>query len=165
MSDKTASSRTLELFVRSLSSSATSVGIGAIIEQLDLLQADGSLDDYTVTIWGDRLSTDSTVARTDKGAFIHHRIAEFRQWAHEHDAVLEGGFETRTIHSSITDETHEFITLPSLALTARRNGSLEWVVPSSQGGGPVTTVRDRLVSLSHDEQPEESEQSVRVADT
>lgn len=164
MSDKTASSRSLELFVRSLSSSATGARIEAIIEQLDLLEGDGLFDDYTVTIWGQRLSTNSATARTDKGAFIHHRIAEFRQWAHEHDAVLEGGFETRTIHSAITGETHEFITLPSLALTARINGNLEWVVPSSRAGEPVTTVRDRLVALSQGDHPTPEGSAARVVD-
>lgn len=164
MSDKTASSRTLELFVRSLSSGATGVRIESIIEQLNLLQGEGLFDDYTVTIWGQRLSTDSAISRTTKGAFIHHRITEFRQWAHEHDAVLEGGFETRTIHSAITDETHEFITLPSLALTSRINGNLEWVVPSSQTGEPVTTVRDRLLTLSQGEFQSPEGSTARVVD-
>jgi hypothetical protein len=164
MSDKTASSRTLELFVRSLSSSATGVRIEMVIEQLDLLKRDDLFDDYTVTIWGQRLSTDSATSRTDKGAFIHHRVAEFRQWACERNVILEGGFETRTIHSTITGETHEFITLPSLALAAWRNGNLEWVVPSSRAEEPVTTVRDRLVELSQGNHPAPEGSAARVVD-
>lgn len=161
MPGKTVPSHTLELFVRSLSSSATGVRIESIIEQLDRLQADDLLDDYTVTVWGERVSTDPVITQTDKGAFIRHRIEEFRQWANENDIVLEGGFETRTIHSAITNETYEFITLPCQVLTARRNGSLEWIAPSSRVGSPVTTVRDRLIALGYNGfELQESEQRV-----
>lgn len=149
MSGKTVSSHTLELFVRSLSSSATGIRIEAIIEQLDQLQTTDLIEDYTVTIWGERVSTDPVVSEIGEGAFIRHRVAEFKQWATDHEMELEGGFETRTTHSSITDETHEFITLPCLALAARRNGNLEWIVPSSRLNS-IRTVQDRLVALTRE---------------
>ncbi|MFC6961512.1 HTH domain-containing protein [Halocatena marina] len=164
MSDTTAPSRTLELFVRSLSSSDMGVRIDEVLDQLNRLRADGCVDEYTVTVWGERMSTNPITTRTDEGAFIRSRIVEFRQWAHEHDVTLEGGFETRTIHSAITGETHEFITLPSLVLTARHNDTLEWIVPFSGSDGPVTSVWDHLTSLMNEQPDSEERRSLPAVD-
>lgn len=147
MPDTTASSRTLELFVRSLSPSVMGVRIDDVIEHIDRLHADECFDEYTVTVWGERISTRSATARTNEGAFIRSRIIEFRRWAHKHDVTLAGGFKTRTQHSHITGETHEFITLPSVVLAARCDGSLEWIVSSSHDDG-ITSVWERLSALA-----------------
>jgi hypothetical protein len=155
MSDEIAASRTLELYVRSLSSSTTGIRLGSIVDRLEAFAAEGYIDDYTVIVWGERVSTDAAVAQTDVGMSIRRRIVEFRQWANENNTTLEGGFETRTVHSSITDETHEFITLPSVALASRRKGTLEWVVPSSDESG-MTTAMDQLESITNDWQESES---------
>lgn len=162
MSDTTA--RTLELFVRSLSSSAIGIQIGEILDQLDRLQAEECFDEYTVTVWGERISAGSIAARTNEGAFIHSRVVEFRQWASEHDITLEGGFENQTTHSALTGETNEFITLPSMVLAARREGSLEWIVPSTQGEGN-TSVWDRLSALRRAHRDsEQDKKSMRAID-
>lgn len=164
MSETTAPYRTLELFVRSLSSSAMGVRIDDVLDQLDRLQAGEHFDEYTVTVWGERVSAGSIATRTDEGAFIRSRTIEFRQWARDHDITLEGGFETQTGHSAITGETHEFITLPSMVLAARREGALEWIVPSSQDE-EVTSVWDRLSALERTHRdPEQEKKSIRAAD-
>jgi hypothetical protein len=164
MSDETATSQTLELYIRSLSSSTTGIRIESIIDRLKALVAEGDITDYTVTVWGERVSTDAAVSQTDQGVFIHRRIAEFRQWASEHGVTLEGGFDTRTVHSSITGDTHEFIPLPSVALAARRDGDLEWVVPSSDDTG-TTSAMDRLESITSDwQEPETVERAAVPSD-
>jgi hypothetical protein len=164
MSDETTTSQTLELYVRSLSSSATGIRLESIIDRLKAFVAEGHINDYTVTVWGERVSTDETVSQTDQGAFIHRRIAEFRRWASEHGATLEGGFDTRTTHSSITGETHEFVPLPSVALAARRDGDLEWVVPSSDDAG-TTSAMDQLESITSDwQEPETVERTAIPSD-
>lgn len=156
MSDETAASRTLELYVRSLSSGA-GVQVESLIDRLDTFATEGYIDDYTVTVWGERVSTGPTVAKTDSGASIRRRITEFRQWANQHDVTLEGGFDRQTVHSSITGKTHEFITLPSVTLAARRDGDLEWVVPSSdEARAEPTTPMDRVQSIANDWQESET---------
>lgn len=151
MTDETAPARTLELSVRSLSASATGCRGADILDQLDQLTAASRIREYTVTIWGKRISTAPAISRTDSGSGIRTQIAAFKQWANEHGASLEGDFTTRTIYSSITGDTHAFITLPSLALAARREGYLDWVSPSSQEDEPIMTVRDKLASITrHD---------------
>lgn len=158
MSDETAASRTLELYVRSLSSGA-GVRVESLIDRLDTFVTEGYIDDYTVTVWGERVSTGPTVAQTDSGASIRRRITEFRQWANQHNVTLEGGFDRRTVHSSITGETHEFITLPSVTLAARRGGDLEWIVPSSssdEARAETTTPMDRVRSIATDWQESET---------
>lgn len=149
MSGETATPQTLELYVRSLSSSTTGIRLESVIDRLESFVTEGHIDEYTVTVWGERVSTTPAVARTERGTSIRRRIAEFRQWADEHDVTLGGGFDTRTIHSSITNETDTFITLPSVALAARRDGDLEWVVPSTDESG-MTTAMDRLESITND---------------
>lgn len=150
MSDEIAASRTLELYVRSLSS-GTGIRVESIIDRLDAFAAEEYIDDYTVTVWGERISTGGAVARTDAGASIRRRITEFRQWAAQHDVTLEGGFGRKTVHSSITGETHEFVTLPSIALAYRQDGDLEWVVPSSDESEIETiTPMDRVKSIANE---------------
>lgn len=156
MSDEIAASRTLELYVRSLSSGA-GVQVESIIDRLETFATEGYIDDYTVTVWGERVSTGPAVAQTDSGGAIRRCITEFRRWANQHDVTLEGGFERQTVHSSITSETHEFITLPSVTLAARRDGDLEWVVPSSDtASAETTTPMDRVRSIANDWQESEA---------
>lgn len=160
MSDNARSSTTIELYVRSLSSGA-GVRVETMIDRLEAFTTDGEIDDYAVTVWGSRVSTDPAVARTDTGAAIRERVVEFKQWATERGATLEGGFERETVHSAITGETHEFISLPSVALACRRDGELEWVAPSTTGEGTApTTPMDRITRLTTERQ--ESEPSERA---
>ncbi len=127
-----------------------------MIDRLEAFRTDGEIDDYTVTVWGSRVSTDPAVARTDAGATIRERVAEFKQWATECGATLEGGFDRETVHSAITGETHEFISLPSVAMACRRNGELEWVVPSATAEeAPPTTPMDRIRTLANERQGSE----------
>lgn len=156
MSDEATSSRTLELYVRSLSSSA-GVHVESIIDRLDMFAAEGYIKDFTVTVWGERISTGSSVARTDTGASLRRRVTEFRQWASHNGVTLEGGFERRTVHSSITGETHEFVTLPTVALAARTDGEIEWVVPSTDETETETiTPMDRVQTIATEWQESET---------
>lgn len=160
MSDNARSSRTIELYVRSLSS-GTGVQVEAMIDRLESFATDGEIEDYAVTVWGSRVSTDPAVARTDAGGSIRERIVEFKQWATERGTTLEGGFDRETVHSAITGETHEFISLPSVAIACRRDGELEWVAPSTpaEETEPVTPM-DRITTLTTERQ--ESEPSERA---
>lgn len=155
MSDNARSSTTVELYVRSLSS-GTGVRVEKMIDHLEAFATDGEIDDYSVTVWGSRVSTDPAVARTDAGAAIRERIVEFKQWATECGTTLEGGFERETVHSAITGETHEFISLPSVALACRNDGELEWVAPSTptEKTEPVTPM-DRITQLTNERQESE----------
>lgn len=164
MSDNARSSTTIELYVRSLSS-GTGVQVEGMIDHLETYVTDGAIDDYTVMVWGSRVSTDPAIARTDAGAAIREQVVEFKQWATECGATLEGGFERETVHSAITGETHEFISLPSVALACRRDGELEWVVPSTAGEAtaPVTPM-DRITSLTNERQSEPSERATIPSD-
>lgn len=165
MSDNAESTTTVELYVRSLSS-GTGVPVEAIIDHLDVFETDGQIDDYTITVWGSRVSTDRTVAHTDAGAFIRNRVAEFKQWATESGSTLNGGFDRETVHSAITGETHEFIPLPSVALACRRDGELEWVVPSTdtEGVDPVTPMDQITQFMNEHQEAETSERAVVPSD-
>ncbi len=162
MSDRASPSQTLELYVRSLSS-GTGTPVESMIDQLERAQTDGEISDYSVTVWGERISTEPTVARTAAGKRIRERVREFRQWATESGETLSGGFDRETIHSAITGDSHEFITLPSVALACRNEGELSWVVPSkpAETADPVTAA-DRLRSLLTDRTESDSRERAVV---
>lgn len=139
--------RTIDLFVRSLADQDTSPQLPALLDRLECLTEAGELDDYDVHVWGERISTDDAVSRTGAGARIRNRIIEFREWASDLGYELSGGFERRSIHSAITGETNEHITLPTVALCERSGETIETVVPHESGDG-VVTVADYLSSRS-----------------
>lgn len=140
---------TLELYVRSLSSSATGTCLESIVNRLSSLSAAGTIDEYSIMIWGERVSTDSGIIQTEPGAMIRRRVVEFKHWGDENGMTLGGGFDKETVHSSITGETHEFITLPAIALAARTNGQLDWVAPAADGAETWTPL-DRLNAMDND---------------
>lgn len=137
----------IELFVRSLSADETQPRLEQLIDRLESLDAAGHIATYEIHVWGDRVSRSPIVAQTDAGAFIRNRVIEFREWAADVGVSLPGGFESTSLHSAITGQTHEYITLPSVALAERNgDGRLRAVAPRADEDG-VTTVSDHLDSL------------------
>lgn len=137
----------IELFVRSLSADETQPQLEQLVDRLELLAEAGHVSTYEIHVWGDRVSRSSVVAQTDAGAFIRNRVIEFREWAADNDCSLPGGFESTSMHSAITGQTHEYITLPSVALAERNgDGRLRAVAPRADDEG-VTTVSNHLDSL------------------
>jgi hypothetical protein len=140
---------TVELYVRSLCGEAAKEPQEAVIERLSRLERDGVVDEYTVRVWGRRICPDTAAADTDAGRFVLDRIEAFEDWAAEAGASVRSFFDTAEVDSSITGESYEAITVPTLTLAEFRGEELQWVSPCADGG-TVYTVADRLDALEAD---------------
>ncbi|MFC5972508.1 HTH domain-containing protein [Halomarina salina] len=119
---------TLELYVRSLSADAGTAAVGDVLDRMAGLVADGVVDGYDVTVWGDGVSLDDRVLATDAARTIRDSVEEFQRWADETGRTLSG-FETRDTRSAVTSEVRHNLTVPTVALAERRGETLTWVAP------------------------------------
>lgn len=87
---------TATLYVRSLAAGDNHARIEETLSRLDDLESNGTIDDYTVHVWGEGVSLDPRIADTDAGGFIRERVAAFREWAYETGRTLTGFREHRT---------------------------------------------------------------------
>jgi DNA-binding Lrp family transcriptional regulator len=137
---------TVELYVRSLCSGIERPPQESAIERLERLERDGVLDEYTVHVWGRRVSPDSAAAETAAGRFVLSRIDEFRNWARRNGASVRSFFDTHEVDSAITGESYTAITVPALTLAEFHGDDLHRVTPCSRDGA-VHTVDDHLDAL------------------
>lgn len=147
--DESAAPLTVELYVRSLCADAAKAPQEAAIERLSRLERDGVVDEYTVHVWGRRISPDAAAADTDAGRFVLDRIEAFEDWANDVGTSIRSFFDTDEVDSSITGESYVAITVPTLTLAEFRGDELRCVAPCADDG-TVHTVSDRLDVLEAD---------------
>jgi len=138
---------TVELHVRSLAPRGGKGQQESAIERLDQLASTGRIEEFSVNVWGRRVSLSSAAAETDAAQFVLDRVDEFRDWARRTGRSVDSFFETRRVESSITDEQYAALVLPSLTLAEYRDGELAYVAPCTDGD-TVHTVDDRLDVLA-----------------
>lgn len=146
----TATTRSLELFVRSLAPEGTGDEQVAVVTQLDRLQESGQIAEYSVTVWGNAVTHDSPLAQTEAGDRVLGRVAEFEQWAADEGLSLDQFIQRDEVHSTIRDTTQTVIRLPAMMIAEYENGKLQTVTPHEHDDG-VVTVQDRLDSLEDSE--------------
>lgn len=136
---------TVTLYVRSFSPPGLRSRQVDIIERLAAYEANGTVDDYSVEVWGRQVPT-ADDCRSATSRRIHERIESFREWAATHGRALEPFFTTETIRSRITAETHTRVVLPAMTLVEYVDDEIRFISPSTDGE-TVTTVADRLDRL------------------
>jgi hypothetical protein len=102
-----------------------------VIERLDELQDEECITSYTVTVWGEAIAPESTIARTEAGQAILETVDEFTRWAAQHDLSFLGAFEEQKITSMIDDEQWTVIPFPTMCLAVREDGGIRCVAPCS----------------------------------
>lgn len=137
---------TATLYVRSLAAGDNHARIEETLSRLDDLESNGTIDDYTVHVWGEGVSLDPQITETDAGGFIRERVAAFREWAHETGRTLTG-FREHTTRSAMTGRVYCNLRLPAMVLAERRGEDIEWVSPCEDEDSEPTTVVDRLATL------------------
>ena len=142
----TATTRSLELFVRSLAPEGTGDEQVAVVSQLDRLQESGQIEGYSVTVWGNAVTHDSPLAETEAGEELLERVAEFEQWAADETLSLDRFIQRDEVHSTIRETTRTVIRLPAMMIAEYEEAELQTVTPHEHDDG-VVTVRDRLDSL------------------
>lgn len=133
------------LYVRSLSPPGACAHQRTVVDRLETLESNGTVDEYTVEVWGSQLAT-SDATRSGTGRQIFDRIEQFRSWAKTHGRSIESFFATETVRSKITDEEYTRVVFPTMTLAEYVEGELRFVSPSNQGEA-VTTVADRLDAI------------------
>lgn len=136
----------IELFVRSLATTGASGRVKTVLDQLETQTDRGTVDRYTVTVWGEQIRPSDAV-RTTSGQHVLDSLQAFREWASDVGVRIDRFYETRTIDRSFVDETYTITILPALAMAEYEHGTLTHVTPHVDDGD-VQTVQDRLDELT-----------------
>jgi hypothetical protein len=134
----------VDLFVRSLSPVGARGRPARAIERLRGLVEAGTIDEYSVTVWGKEVELSSETAVEEGEDLVLDRVAEFRSWAAERGVALDA-LERREV-STVTGETHTVLALPVMVLVESIGDEIGCVTPCTTEEG-VLTVGDRLGSL------------------
>lgn len=135
---------TVDLFVRSLSPVGARGRPPETIERLRSLTEAGTVDDYSVTVWGREIGLSSEAASEERERLVLDRVTALRSWAAEQGVTLDAS--ERQEVSALTGETYTALTLPVMVLVESAGDDLTCVTPCTTDGG-VLTVEDRLESL------------------
>lgn len=137
--------RRLALYVRSLGAHGSSRVQEIVVERLERLQREGVIEGFETHVWGDQLALGGALSRTDAGVALGATVDAVHEWAADAEVELVG-FERRVLASAITDEHHEVVVLPALALVEYEDDVLTHVSPCRKPDG-CRTVGDRLLEL------------------
>jgi hypothetical protein len=140
----------LELYVRSLAPGGAIDYQEEVLRRADHLEAEGTVDEVAVTVWGSRVCPDSRAARTATGRFVFDRLAAFGRWADRNGVDLD--LDREPVRSSVTGETRETVVLPVVALAEFRPGGLTFVAPCVDDGVPYAVV-DHMDGLEEGRPP------------
>lgn len=158
----TSTDRSIELFVRSLTSSGIVYKQETVLDTLDRLDDRGVVDHYDVTVWGDQVVPGSIAAQTDTGEEILDAIDAFHSWAAENDVTVDRFFTDRAVTSSITGDPVTAISLPVIAMAEYEDGQLVSVTPH-ETEEDIQTVIDRLDALKDQATPASESTATPVA--
>jgi len=144
MPTASARSRSVALFVRSLSPTETPAPRHA--DRVRALETDGRVEAASVTVWGSEVELSARARRTPAGKCVLDRVADFRAWADERGVSMTPFFETREVSSSLTGEEYTALRLPVTCLAEYDGDELVHVAPYSTGEA-ICSVADRLRRL------------------
>jgi DNA-binding Lrp family transcriptional regulator len=137
--------RQLALYLRSLGAHGSSRVQEIVVERLERLEREGVIEGFETHVWGDQLALGGALARTDAGVALGTTVDDIHAWAADTEVDLVG-FERRVLASAITDEHHEVVVLPALALVEYEGDELVHVSPCRKPEGCLT-VGERLAEL------------------
>lgn len=128
-----------------------------VVERLQTLAEDGSIDELDVNCWGASIGITQTAERDPVGR--RDRIPEFKQWADERNYTLRPAFDWRATESADTEQkpSGEIVT-PLITLAVYTGDHLQAVYPHVDGEN-VCTVHDGVEALESIAGPEDTEQS------
>ncbi|WP_123533256.1 HTH domain-containing protein [Halosimplex salinum] len=135
----TADRRHVDVFVRSM---LPPLGVKAtqetLISRLDELSEESTIDGVSVKVTGNRLCLCGTCTETDAEAALLDRFRELDEWGDEFDASTSPFFETRTLDSSITNETARALVPPRVTVALYCDGTLTGVFPCEMDDSSYT---------------------------
>lgn len=125
----------VDIFVRSLAppGSVHDEQI-AVLARLDALEDRGTLEGWTVTIWGERICECAVCLGTRAGQAIHDQIQEFRYWAEQVSENVSLPFERLAIESEIAETQTDVLVPPRVTLAVYAGDRLLRVFPYTVDG-------------------------------
>ena len=106
----------------------------AVLERLSALDDHGRVDDWSVTIWGERLCECEVCTATDTGRAVTERMREFRKWAGRVDGEIVLPFERREVTSELAGTEIEALVPPRLTIAVYADDELARVYPCTADG-------------------------------
>lgn len=117
----------MELFLRSLAPPGIREQQETIINRVAQLSTNGTIQEHTLTIWGDRIRLD-TAPQTDTEEAIREKIERIRRWEATNSVSLAPGFEERQINSPI-EGSYTVLILPIIGLAVYTQTDIWGIFP------------------------------------
>lgn len=136
----------IEVFVRSLAPVGAGRPQETVVRTLERLTDRSTVDDYRVTVCGKEVPADRDQAATAFCERLLNCVEAFEAWAERNDRDLNGVFDRKETHSSITGNDRVCRVVPVLAMAEYEGTDLRFVAPSAGEAGQVSVV-DRLEEL------------------
>lgn len=126
-----ADSVTVELFLRSYTPTSRHVDRSALVESVTERVENGMIDDYDVTVVGDRICVCDCCTELYAEEDTYNVVTDLVEWR---SGPLEtSGVSERAVESEITGEYHHTLTLPEQALGVFVDDALVGVFPCTDG--------------------------------
>ena len=126
-----ADSVTVELFLRSYTPTGHHLDRSALVESVTEKVEDGTIDDYDVTVVGDRICVCDCCTELYAEEDTFESVAALAEWR---SGPLEAsGITERAVESAITGEYHHTISLPEQTLGVFVDETLVGVFPCTDG--------------------------------
>jgi len=136
----------VDLYVRSMCPAGAHDRQERVIERIQSMNEAGDVEEVSIVVWGDRISTDTAAGHTDRGRDIPDRIAAFQRWALREGVSLPW-VQPRRVGRVATDAHREANSLPVMCLAEYVDGDLTHVT-SHADGDTVRCVDDHLARLA-----------------
>lgn len=134
-----------ELYVRSLAPRGAHASQEAIVQRLLDMESEQSLE-FSLTVWGDQIATDTAVTRTEAGRTALDTVRRFESWAATNGYTVEPFFSD--VHrESLVDAAHDVIVPPHVCLALYDEGDVTGVFPCSDHGIHYT-VEDAIEAMA-----------------
>lgn len=138
-----------ELYVRSLAPRGAQASQEAVVQRLLDMESERGLE-FSVTVWGDRIATDSAVTRTEAGRTTVETVRRFESWAAANGYTVEPFFSD-VQRESLVDGAYDAIVPPHLCLALYEDGDVAGVFPCSDREAHYT-VKDALEAMTAGEE-------------
>ncbi|MFC6823559.1 HTH domain-containing protein [Halopelagius fulvigenes] len=137
-----------ELYVRSLAPRGAQASQESVVQRLLDMESEQEFE-FSVTVWGDQIATDSAVTRTEAGRTMIETVRQFESWAATNGYTVEPFFSD-VRRESLLDGSYDAIIPPHLCLALYEDGDVAGVFPCSDRDANYT-VEDALEAMTADE--------------
>lgn len=138
----------VEVFLQNLAPAESKQSQETIVDRLVNLRDAGHLREISLTVWGQRICTDSVLSTLDGGREIVNRIGDFYAFSGDSRVNISPFFQINKVESSITGESFQSIVPPSRCIAIYEGNRITGVFPCVIGDRTYS-IDDALDVLEH----------------